>query len=358
VALAERAATARPGAPAALLTLAKALGAAGRPAEAAAVLGQAAADFAEDEPLQAALASANARIGEVESALAVAERWRDRPWAPRLALRLLAERGRFDEAAAWEDEVAAVAPADPDLLECRARRVRGDPAALLALSEAALAADPGSSHAVYYCAVALALLGRSAEAAAIMDVESFLARSRLGAPAFRARLKAEIIANPTLRPDPAGHTTRHGLRTLAFPAPGDEAAPALLDLIRGAVGDYAAALDGDHPFVRARPEQAALTAWAIILRGRGHQLLHHHPRPWLTGVYYVDAPGGRPRPGAIRIGRLPGWAGIEPPWPVREIAPEPGTLLLFPSFLPHETLPTGSEAERVSVAFDVDRADA
>jgi hypothetical protein len=286
----------------------------------------------------------------------VAERWRERSWAARLALHLLAERGRFDEAAAWEEAVAAVAPADPDLLECRARRTRGDPAALLRLADAALAADQGASHALYYRAVALALLGRSAEAAAIVDVDRFLARSRLGDSPFRAKLKGEILANPTLRPDPAGHTTRHGLRSLAFPAAGDAAAPALLDRIRSAVGGYAAALAGDHPFVRARPARGVLTAWAIVLRGRGRQLLHHHPRPWLTGVYYVAAPEGRPPPGAIRIGRLPDWAGIAPPWPIREIAPEPGTLILFPSFFPHETLPTESDAERVSVAFDVDEA--
>jgi hypothetical protein len=273
-------------------------------------------------------------------------------------LHLLAERGRFDEAAAWEEAVAAAAPADPDLLECRARRARGDPAALLRLAEAALAVDPGASHALYYRAVALAGLGRSGDAAEIMDVDRFLARSRLGPGPFRARLKAEIIANPTLRPDPAGHATRHGLRTIAFPAAGDIASTALLDRIRGAVGDYAAALAGDHPFVRARPARAALTAWAIVLRGRGRQLLHHHPRPWLTGVYYVDAPEGSPRPGAIRIGRLPDWAGAAPPWPVCDIAPEPGTLLLFPSFVPHETLPTESDLERVSVAFDIDSAEA
>ena len=84
---------ARPGTLAPRLTLAKALGAAGRPAEAATALEE-----------------------------ALAARCRGRPWAPRLARNLLAERCRFDEAAAWEDEVAAVAPADPDLLECRARR--------------------------------------------------------------------------------------------------------------------------------------------------------------------------------------------------------------------------------------------
>jgi hypothetical protein len=38
---------------------------------------------------------------------------------------------------------------------------------------------------------------------------------------------------------------------------------------------------------------------------------------------------------------------------VIEVEPVPGTLLLFPSFVPHETVPPGEGAERISVAFDV-----
>jgi hypothetical protein len=91
-------------------------------------------------------------------------------------------------------------------------------------------------------------------------------------------------------------------------------------------------------------------------------LLHHHPGCWLTGVYYVsarrdDPVAEAPRPGMIRIGALPAWAGVEPPWPVLEVEPVPGTLLLFPSFVPHETVPPGDGAERISVAFDVAAVD-
>jgi hypothetical protein len=142
---------------------------------------------------------------------------------------------------------------------------------------------------------------------------------------------------------------------------GDRAATALTESIRTAVAAYAAALTGDHPFVRARPDRATLTPWALLFRGPGHQVAHHHPGCWLTGVYYVSArrdsaQSGPKHPGAIRIGILPESAGIEPPWPVMEVEPVPGTLLLFPAFVPHETVPPGEGAERISVAFDVTAA--
>jgi hypothetical protein len=131
-----------------------------------------------------------------------------------------------------------------------------------------------------------------------------------------------------------------------------------MEAILMAVADYAGGLEGDHPFVRGRPGRATFTPWALVFRGGGHQVAHHHPGCWLTGVYYVssrrDLPGpGGGHPGAIRIGVLPASSGIEPPWPVLEVEPVPGTLLLFPSFVPHETVPPGDGAERISVTFDV-----
>ncbi len=294
--------------------------------------------------------------------MAEAARWRESPWAASLALRLLSQHGRFDEAAGFEGAVASADPADIDLLECRARRLRAEPEALLRLAGDVLALNPVSSHALYYRAVALAQLGRGEEAAVIMALDRFVQCRELPVPpgqqsgeSFRGAVRAEILANSTLHPDPAAHTTRNGLRTLAFPLPGDRSAPALLETIREAILSYAEGLAGDHPFVRGRPELASFTAWAIILRAAGYQRLHHHPKPWMTGVYYVAAPPVSGNSGALRLGVLPDWAGVEPPWPVLEVAPRPGTLILFPSFVPHQTVPTGSDAERISIAFDVDR---
>lgn len=264
-----------------------------------------------------------------------------------------------------EEAVAAASAADADLLESRVKRSHDDPEAMLALCEDVLRHAPAAAHALHYKAVALAQLGRGGEASELMGLDRFLSVAPLPAPtgfggdeAFRASVREEIFANPGLHPDPAGHATRYGLRTRVYPVEGDRASPALMESIRAAVGAYAGALAGDHPFVRARPSRATVTPWALLFRGAGHQLPHHHPGCWLTGVYYVSARYDPPRPGApppgrLRIGGLPAWAGVDAPWPVLEVAPTPGTLILFPSFVPHETVPPGEGAERISIAFDV-----
>lgn len=364
VALARSGLARAPDNPSLHLALARALAGTGELDEAESALSLALARLPDHEALYEELAHVLARQGKVEAALACA-RDRDAPWASPFAFNLLVRQGRRAETAHLEAAVAAVKPADPDLLESRVKRVRGEPEKLLALCEDALRHDPAAAHALHYKAVALAQLGRGGEAAELMGLDRFLQVMPLPAPPgfgsgddFRALVRSEIVANPGLHRDPAGHATRSGLRTRVFPVQGDLAATALVGAIRAAVDSYAEALDGDHPFVRARPGWATFTPWALLFRGAGHQLPHHHPGCWLTGVYYVSAHYDPPRPGApapgkLRIGGLPGWAGIDPPWPVLEIAPTPGTLILFPSFVPHETIPPGEGAERISVAFDV-----
>jgi hypothetical protein len=372
VALGRAGVAAAPGNPALRLVLGKALAQAGMAEEALDCLREAVRAFPDHEGLHQELAQGLARDGEVDAALACAGA-REAPWAALFAFKLLVRHGRRAEAAAFEAAAAAARPADPDVLEWRAKRARGDPPELLRLCEEALRVDPGSAQALHYQAVALAQLGRDDEAAALMGMDRFLHAAPLAVPpgfgggeAFLELLREEVIANPSLRPDMPGHATRSGLRTRTFPAAGDRAAPALIDALRAAAGAYAKALTGDHPFVRARPDRASLTPWALLFRSAGHQVLHHHPGCWLTGVFYVslrreegradagqeDGPQGR-RAGMLRIGALPDWADVAPPWPVQEIVPVPGTLLLFPAFVPHETVPPGDGTERISVAFDV-----
>ena len=111
-------------------------------------------------------------------------------------------------------------------------------------------------------------------------------------------------------------------------------------------------MSGEHPFVQGRPARARLNAWALIFRSRARQDLRCHPDHWVTGVFYVDVPQTGGDGGAIRLGELPAWAGVAAPWPVLTIKPEPGTLLIFPSFIPHRTVPTDVEAPRIAVAFN------
>lgn len=358
--MAERAASARPDAPGVHLAWASALEGAGEQDLALERLEVACSLFPTDETLHSAFAETLARAGRIEEGLAQVARWPGAAWAAKLEFRLLMRAARFER---LEDREAAVAesdPADPDLLEYRALKWRDRPEELLRACDDVLAHDPGAMHALYHKALALARLSRAEEAAETMGLDRYLRVMPLGAPprfgdesAFLAELEKEIEANPTLHSDPAGHATRKGRRTLTFPLPGDSAGAALIAAIREKVADYAASLAGDHPFVAARPSHATLKSWALIFDSRGRQALHHHPGPWLTGVYYVAAPVGNIRPGALRIGSVPDWVGRPPPWKAIDVEPVPGTLVLFPSFVPHETLPTGSDETRISVAFDV-----
>ena len=89
----------------------------------------------------------------------------------------------------------------------------------------------------------------------------------------------------------------------------------------------------------------------------GWQSSHIHPSGWITGVYYVAAPlpkGANAYRGPLVLGALDSQTlGIDPPWGVREVEPAPGRLVLFPSYLPHSTLPSGVDGSRICVAFDV-----
>ncbi len=93
-------------------------------------------------------------------------------------------------------------------------------------------------------------------------------------------------------------------------------------------------------------------------KGAAHPV-HSHPNNFLSGVYYVRAPEGadtvnfhdpRPQTGIIRP-------------PVTELTAEntdqvvvkvdDGTLLMFPSWLPHSVDASASDETRISVSFNV-----
>ncbi|HEX6375220.1 MAG TPA: putative 2OG-Fe(II) oxygenase [Allosphingosinicella sp.] len=345
------------------LTLSQLLDRVGEVERAAETLNAANLRFPDCEPLKAPLVRLYGRLGQTDRALAVADGIADRRKRARLSLALLAQGRRFEEAARFEADVAAADPYDPMLTECRMRRLRSDPHAMLALCEDLLARRPADARAIYHKAIALAQLGRASEASALIGIGRFISDARLEAPNgyssgpdFRASLGAELGGAPDLRPDPAGHATVNGLRTRVFPRAGDPASAALFRGLRAAVGRYAASLEGDHPFVRARPQRASMNAWGLVFRSAGRQRVHCHPERWATGVFYVAAPEIEGVGGSIRIGVLPDWAGVDPPWPVLTLKPVPGRLLIFPSFVPHDTVPTGARGERIAVAFDVSPA--
>jgi Putative 2OG-Fe(II) oxygenase/Tetratricopeptide repeat len=248
----------------------------------------------------------------------------------------------------------------------RLSRNNGQPQVIVPFCKTALERDPGHSRARYELAVAFAMLGRSEQARQLIDLNRFIEVIDLDPPEtyataerFENALASEITCNPTLKADPVDKATKGGFQTSGLPQLGDCAISTLLDLIRLTVDSFELNLPGSlkDPFVTARPKQAWLHAWAVVYPGDGRQTSHIHDDGWLTGVYYVSVPKtspDSPRRGSLVLGSLEyDGTGIDPPWGTREIRPVPGRLVLFPSYVPHATLPTKSADPRICVSFDV-----
>lgn len=284
------------------------------------------------------------------------------PKAMVLFLDLLIEMRRNDRLD--REAVAALAGKNTNLMGAHVRSL--DPAARIQWCEGLLAENPGHAYARYLKAIALVALGRVEEACALVSVTRLVETVQLETPegypddeTFRGELAREIRANPTLRRDPESKTTRGGWQTQVLRQPGAVAVEALLARIQKAVDGYDARLvaSGDA-FAASRPKRARLHTWAIIYDGGGKQMPHMHPAGWITGVYYVSsprAPGENAHRGPIVLGAdrpIKDCAAF--PWGLREIEPVPGRLVMFPSHVPHSTIPPGgANGERICVTFDV-----
>lgn len=106
--------------------------------------------------------------------------------------------------------------------------------------------------------------------------------------------------------------------------------------------------------------------WFHVTRHGGFVINHAHPMASWSGVYCVDpgeTPPDRPESGVLRFMNPhhysnvfldPGNLRLGPPyhhgtWNIRF---QPGQLILFPSWLPHEVLAFYGRDERITVAFN------
>ena len=99
--------------------------------------------------------------------------------------------------------------------------------------------------------------------------------------------------------------------------------------------------------------------WVNLLKSSGHHSGHIHPHSILSGTFYVEVPAGS---GAIRFEdpRLPLMMAAPPrregaPEELRtffEVAPRPGLLLMWESWLRHEVMAGTGRGERLSISFN------
>lgn len=229
-----------------------------------------------------------------------------------------------------------------------------DPARAAADYEALFARGVANSRMVTSYAVALSRLGRTAETEALLDPDRLLRRVRIAAPEPGSVRSLLLESESRARFQAATQSVR-GMRKLErFHSLDDPAATALVAALeaesRRYLSDWAASAHALAPLV---PRTARLRAWGLISRGEGFNAPHIHHKGWATGVYYPAGPEGGGEGGALRIGPPPALGEQAPGWPDVTIRPEPGLLVLIPSFYTHWTIPLGRPGLRLSIAFDL-----
>ncbi len=109
------------------------------------------------------------------------------------------------------------------------------------------------------------------------------------------------------------------------------------------------------------PMRWTFNAWANVSAPGDFNKMHMHPGATWSGVYYVDPGETHPSADGTPL-------HLSDPNPVRTssffpelfasnvlIKPEPGLMVLFPSYVPHAVLPHRGDRPRISIAFNMRR---
>lgn len=102
-----------------------------------------------------------------------------------------------------------------------------------------------------------------------------------------------------------------------------------------------------------------LFAWMNINPVGGFNAPHTHPGAHWSGVYYVSQPEvDEEKAGRVEFldprSDLPNWRILNARAfkPKKSLKPQPGEMILFPSYLVHWVYPNASDDERISIAFN------
>jgi tetratricopeptide (TPR) repeat protein len=235
----------------------------------------------------------------------------------------------------------------------------------LEAAERAVAIDPNNQHALGMWGLALRMQDDAREEY-LNDYESMVQVFELEPPqgyrdmeSFNRDLNAYLDRLHTDSRECLDQTLRSGTQTFddIFGA-GHDLVERLRARIDEAVATYIARMkdDGEHPLFKRRRDAFRYSgSWSSRLRDCGFHTNHVHPKGWISSAYYIALPeavdDAKDQQGWIKFGEPAFEAGFKEPVR-RAVKPVPGTLVLFPSYMWHGTVPFHSANARTTIAFD------
>ncbi len=240
----------------------------------------------------------------------------------------------------------------------------GRPDAALVAAERLKQVAPFNQHAVALEATAWRMLG-DPRYAALADYASLVRAAKIETPpgwsslqAYLADLTVALDGLHRLKAHPVGQSVRGGTQTQQnLRTSKDPVIASFFRVIDGPIRQAMADLGKGADPVRSRNtgDYRLSGAWSVNLAPGGHHVDHLHPAGWLSSACYIDLPPaiqGDGKEGWLRFGQ-PGVPTAPTLQPEHWVKPEPGLLVLFPSYMWHGTQPFGGDQPRLTVAFDV-----
>ncbi len=252
-----------------------------------------------------------------------------------------------------------------DLAYCEALLACGRPEDALPIIERLRQRLPFDQHVLAYQATAWRLLGdpRYAElydyAALVRPALLDTPEGWTSLPSYLADLKTALAELHGLKTHPLGQSLRAGTQTnQKLERSQNPAIRAFFQAIDGPVRRHLEAVGrGKDPFrARNQGRYALAGSWSVRLQpGEGRHVDHVHQQGWISSACYIDLPPAvdeAGRQGWIKFGE-PGTPTAPTLAPEHYVKPEPGMLVLFPSYMWHGTTPFSGDQPRLTVAFDL-----
>jgi len=173
-------------------------------------------------------------------------------------------------------------------------------------------------------------------------------------------LRDEIVNHPSLTAEFENRATRNGSKVDHMFAANKTPIFELFERqVRTSFEDVIARMPKKqgHPLPLSVDKGYFADMWSNVMYDGGHQIPHNHPKGWFSACYYNQLPdrviaSGNAHEGWIEFGGT-AYDFPEPPQVTkRQIQPEPGLMVVFPSYVFHRTIPFFSEEIRISCAFD------
>ncbi len=305
-------------------------------------------------------------LGDYEAAAASLQPARDlepqNPGVLDLAAQVKARMGAYPEAVSAHEEALAFSGDNPIVLGNYADTLlrAGDAAKAAEIAQKALDAAPDNQGMIAMWLTALRAAG-DGRADALNDADNLVQVFELAPPdgygdmaSFNRDLDDYLVPLHRGSREFPAHPIRGGTRSVDVILGVGHDLPERLRLrIDEAINAYIAGMkdDPDHKlFARKAAGFVYGPSWSSRSGQGGHHVSHIHAGGWISGVYFVSGHAGED--GALSFGEPPFDAGVKNAR-TRVVPAKAGTLVLFPSYMWHGSLPLTAAETRTTIAFDV-----